>query len=295
MIAANEQISEFIESRLKIPAGYIVHQEATPEHHQLWLAALHDLGIPATLEDFHDPWNVLGILRSLEEIDSPQARSLENNILDVTMVRSVVSSRKTKHQGLRLNGYTRIKPREALGILNQLALDAAYFGLPPITAEEIDLRLRAINDNRWKRDEKHFKLGFFEMLEEKLGLVGQLFVAEVSRVHTRVVFYKDGLPLSLEPGVHELPFLEAAAAWRRYLERSSFDPENAEPLPPPLLDGVTAVLELQAVSVQVPGFSKWGIITNVKELSPKVGDPLAVVLKGFNLTAGRFEFELTTV
>ncbi len=295
MIAANEQISEYIENKLKIPAGYIVNQEPNTEDHQSWITALHELGIPATLEDFKDPWNTLGILRSLEDHNTPLARSLENNILDISMVRSVVSSRKTKHKGLRLNGYTRLKPREALGILNQLALDAAFVGLPLVSGEEIDRRLRTINDNRWKRDEKHYKLRFLEMLEEKLSLVGHLFLAEVSHIDPKVVFYKDEAPLSLTPGVHEIPSAEVSAEWERYLKRSLANPESAEPLPPPLLDGFTARLEHGNVNVQVEGFSKWGIIKDTKGLDFKPGDPVAVTLTGFNLKVNRFEFELTTL
>ena len=292
MIAANEQISEYIENKLRIPAGYIVHQEQSAEDRQSWITALHELGIPATIDDFNDPWNTLGILRSLEDHNSPVARSLENNILDVTMVRSVVSSRKTQHKGLRLNGYTRLKPREALGILNQLALDAAFVGLPLVSGEEIDRRIRAINDNRWKRDEKHYKLRFLEMLEEKLSLVGHLFVAEASHIDSKVVFYKDGKPLSLHPGVHEMTSAEGSAEWERYLKRAISEPDAPNPLPPPLLDGVTARLERGTVHVQVEGFSKWGIVKDTKGLTLKPGDPVAVVLKGFNLKAARFEFEL---
>jgi hypothetical protein len=295
MIAANEQISEYIENKLKIPAGYIVHQEQSVEDHESWITALHELGIPATMEDFTDPWSTLGILRSLEDHNSPLARSLENNILDVTMVRSVVSSRKTQHKGLRLNGYTRLKPREALGILNQLALDAAFVGLPLVSGEETDRRLRTINDNRWKRDEKHYKLRFLEMLEEKLSLVGHLFLAEVSQIDQKVVFYKDGEPISLAPGVHEMPSADVSAEWERYLKRSVTFAELPYPLPPPLLDGVTAKLENGTINVQVEGFSKWGIMKDTKGLELKPGDPVAVILKGFNLKAARFEFEVTTL
>lgn len=295
MIAANEQISEYIENRLRIPAGYIVHQKQSVEDHQSWVAALHELGIPATIDDFADPWSTLGILRSLEDHNSPLARSLENNILDVTMVRSVVSSRKTQHKGLRLNGYTRLKPREALGILNQLALDAAFVGLPLISGDEIDRRLRTINDNRWKRDEKHYKLRFLEMLEEKLSLVGHLFLAEVSQIDQRVVFYKDGEPFSLPPGEPETTSAEVSAEWERYLKRTVTNSEHQHPLPPTLLDGVTARLEKGTVNVQVEGFSKWGIVTDTKGLDLKPGDPVAVILKGFNLKAARFEFEITTL
>jgi hypothetical protein len=258
MIAANEQISEYIENKLKIPAGYIVHQEPSTEEHQVWLDTLHELGIPASLEDFKDPWNTIGILRSLEDHTSPLARSLENNILDYSMVRSVVSSRKTKHEGLRLNGYTRIKPREALGILNQFALDAAFVGLPLLGEEEVARRLRHINDNRWKRDEKHYKLRFLEMLEEKLAFVGQLFVGEVAHIDQQTS-------------------------------------ENTASLPPQPPEGITHHPVTPKVHVQVEGFSKWGIIKDTKGLDLKPGDPVAVILKGFNLKGKRFEFEITTL
>ena len=49
------------------------------------------------------------------------------------------------------------------------------------------------------------------------------------------------------------------------------------------------------MNVQVEGFSKWGIIKETKGLDLQPGDPVAVILKGFNLKANRFEFELTTL
>jgi hypothetical protein len=238
---------------------------------------------------------MMGILRSLEEHSSALARSLENSILDVSMVRSLVSSRNDKHLGLRLKGYTRLKPREALGILNQLALDAALTGGPLIPAEEIDRRLRTINDKRWKRDEKHYKLRFFEMLEEKLGFVGHLFLGEVAQIDHRLVFYKDGVPYTFEPGVHELSHTELSSAWELYLKRQIVAPDSLVPAPPPLSDGVVARLEPALIHVQVEGFSKWGVIKNTAALSLKIGDPLAATLKGFNLKAMRFEFEVITL
>jgi hypothetical protein len=133
------------------------------------------------------------------------------------------------------------------------------------------------------------------MLEEKLSLVGHLFVAEVSHIDSKVAFYKDEAPLHLGPGVHEIPNAEVSAEWERYLKRSIANPESAEPLPPPLLHGITARLEHGPVNVQVEGFSKWGIIRDTNGLDLKPGDPVAVILKGFNLRANRFEFELTTL
>lgn len=295
MIAANELISECIEHKLQIPAGYIVHKEPTEQDHVAWVEALRQLRIPATVEDFQNAWSKMGILRSLEEHTSPLARSLENSILDVSMVRSVVSSRNDKHQGLRLKGYTRLKPREALGILNQLALDAALTGGPLIPAEEIERRLTTINDKRWKRDEKHYKLRFFEMLEEKLGFVGHLFLGEVAQVDYRVIFSKDGMPLTFENGVHELSNTEFSSAWEGYLKRKLHDTASSAEVPPHLGDGVEARLEPCLIHVQVEGFSKWGVIKHAGGLTLKPGDPLAVTLKGFNLKAMRFEFEVTTL
>jgi hypothetical protein len=295
MIAANELISEWFEHKLKIPAGYIVHKESTEKDHAEWLAALQQLRIPAALEDFQDPWAKMGILRSLEEHNSPLARSLENSILDVSMVRSVVSSRNDKHLGLRLKGYTRLKPREALGILNQLALDAALTGDPLMPIGEIERRLRTINDKRWKRDEKHYKLRFFEMLEEKLGFVGNLFLGEVAQVEQKVVLYKNGAPWNVTPGVHELPNLEMLSTWEAYLKSVASGGDSAGTSPAPLMDGVEARVEPGPLHVQVEGFSKWGIVLRSSGLTLRRGDPVAVTLKGFNLKAMRFEFELTTL
>lgn len=295
MIAANELISEWFEHKLKIPAGYIVHKEPTEEDHAEWLTALQQLRIPASLEDFQNPWAKMGILRSLEEHNSPLARSLENSILDVSMVRSVVSSRNDMHLGLRLKGYTRLKPREALGILNQLALDAALTGGPLIPMKEIERRLQTINDKRWKRDEKHHKLRFFEMLEEKLGLVGSLFIGEVAQVEQRVVFYKNGERWDVTPGVHELPNAEIFSAWEAYLKGRALGDEFIGPAPGPLMDGVEARLEPGPLHVQVEGFSKWGIVQKSNGLNLRRGDPVAITLRGFNLKAMRFEFEVTTL
>lgn len=295
MIAANELISEWFERKLKIPAGYIVHKEPTELDHVEWLKALQQLRIPCSLEDFQDPWAKMGILRSLEEHNSPLARTLENSILDVSMVRSVVSSRNDKHLGLRLKGYTRIKPREALGILNQLALDAALTGGPLIPSEEIERRLRTINDMRWKRDERHYKLRFFEMLEEKLGLVGSLFLGEVSQVEQRVAFYKDGAPWHRAPGEAEAANPEISRAWESYLKSIALDNESSAKVPVLLPNGVEARLESGQLRVQVEGFSKWGIITQTSGLALRPGDPVAVTLKGFNVKEMRFEFEVTTL
>ncbi len=294
MIAANELISEHIEHKLSIPAAYIVHQGPSDQDHEAWLAALHQLRIPATPDDLKNDWSKLGILRSLEDHSSPLARSLENSILDVSMERSVASSRNGSHKGLRLDGYTRLKPREALGILNQLALDAALTGSAPITSEEIEDRVKKLNDNRWHRDEKHYRLRFFEMLEDKLALVGSLFLGEVTKIDQHVVFFKDGSPLSVGPGVHEVPGFEIAAAWERHL-RNSAEAAGEAPVPPPLPDGITARLDPLRYHIQVDDFSKWGILNVPAGLSLKPGDTVAAVLKGFNLSAMRFEFELTTL
>lgn len=294
MIAANELISEHIEHKLMIPAGYIVHKEPTEHDRAAWLAALHQLQIPAALEDLSNDWSKTGILRSLENNSSPLARSLENSILDVSMVRSVASSRNDSHQGLRINGYTRLKPREALGILNQLALDAALTGGPLIPPEEIERRVQTLNDKRWKRDEQHYKLRFFEMLEEKLGLVGSLFVGEITKVDQHVAFYKDGAPLKVEAGIHEILDAGIVSAWERHLKGSASNGAH-EPVPPQLPEGIVATLEPLRYHVQVDEFSKWGIIKTSDGLSLKPGDPVAVLLKGFNLDAMRFEFELTVL
>ena len=160
---------------------------------------------------------------------------------------------------------------------------------------EIERRLRTINDKRWKRDEKHYKLRFFEMLEEKLGLVGSLFLGEVAQVEQRVVLYKNGAPWNVTPGVHELPNLEMLSTWEAYLKSVASGGDSAGTAPAPLMDGVEARVEPGPLHVQVEGFSKWGIVLRSSGLSLRRGDPVAVTLKGFNLKDMRFEFELTTL
>jgi len=295
MIAANEGLSDFIRNKLRIPAGFIVHEECPQTEREKWLELLNELRIPASLEDLSNDWAKVGILRSLEDLSSPLARSLENSILDRSMSRSVPSALPGKHSGLNLQGYTRLKPREALGILNQLALDAAFSNRQEIPLEEVEKRVRSLNDKRWVRDEKHYKLLFFEMLEEKLMLVGSQFNAEVAKIDHQVHFYHHGMPVTA--GQADQAFLDSLTriAWERYLIASRYSEPHELPQPPPLPDGIVARLEPTRYHVQVEGFSKLGIISAEDAPPLERGSVVPVRLRGFNLTTMRFQFEGLTL
>ncbi len=295
MIATNEGLSDFIQNKLKIPAGFIVHEDPPEGELDEWLKTLNKLRIPASSEDLSNDWAKVGILRSLEEHPAPLARSLENSILDRSMSRSVPSSRPGKHGGLKVQGYTRLKPREALGILNQLALDAALSGRDLIPREEVERRVDALNSKRWTRDEQHYKLLFLEMLEERLRLVGRQFEAEVAKVDYHVQFYMNGIPISGSQA--DQAFLDSMTriAWEQYLIASRYANTGQTPEPPPLPSGIVARLEPTRYHVQVEGFSKLGII-RADEAPPLEARALVPVkLKGFNLSTMRFQFEGLTL
>ncbi len=295
MIAANEGLSRFICDKLRIPAGYIVHEECPQSEREKWLELLNELRIPASLEDLTNDWAKVGILRSLEDLSSPLARSLENSILDRSMSRSVPSAFPGKHSGLKLQGYTRLKPREALGILNQLALDAAFSNRKEVPLEEVEKRVRSLNDKRWVRDEKHYKLLFFEMLEEKLLLVGSQFNAEVTKIDQQVQFYQHGVPVTASQADHAFLDSMTRIAWERYLIASRHSEPHELSEPPPLPEGIVARLEPTRYHVQVEGFSKLGIISAEHAPPLERGAVVPVRLRGFNLTTMRFQFEGLTL
>lgn len=291
MISANEALSNFIENRLKIDAGYIVHEEPPAADLEDWLESLHKLQIPASLEDLSNDWSKVGILRNLEESTSPLARSLENRILDRSMSRSVPSCRPGKHDGLNVQGYTRLKPREALGILNQLVLDAALSGRDKIPLDEIERRVQTLNDKRWTRDEQHYKLLFFEMLEEKLALVGREFDAEIAKVDYQVKFYRYGIPVDADRADEACIDSLTRIAWERHLIALRNDGAAELSEPPPLPEGLLARLEPTRYHVQVSGFSKLGSIGPDEAPALEQGALIPVKLKGFSLSTMRFEFE----
>jgi hypothetical protein len=145
------------------------------------------------------------------------------------------------------------------------------------------------------RDEKHYKLLFFEMLEEKLMLVGSQFNAEVAKIDHQVHFYHHGMPVTA--GQADQAFLDSLTriAWERYLIASRYSEPHELPQPPPLPDGIVARLEPTRYHVQVEGFSKLGIISAEDAPPLERGSVVPVRLRGFNLTTMRFQFEGLTL
>ena len=293
MIETYERLAIHMSDTLGIPAGYVVHTEPSKEDRRSWEATLQELKMPFPASLTDGSGGIRDLLLKLEDQDSPVARELENTILDEALLRSVMSTSNRGHWALRVKGYTRFKPRDALGIINQLSLDAAMTDTsleeskaktpkavanqkdgPAITREEIKMRIRSLNNKRWTRDEKLYKLRFLEMLEEKLGKVGELFFGTVAKVED----YEPTLKYPMSTRRQD----NGVAAGPPFLAdlRSSRAQEK-----PALAQG--------PVYLQVKDFTKWGVVPIAESMNLKVGDIVAVRLVGFNLTTMRFEFELT--
>lgn len=182
MIHSKRLLAKFLGKHPSAPAIYRVHQKPSAQTIADGIWELGELKIPAHPSDFDSPLSFAGILRSLEENTSPRARSLSNKLLDIFLLRTQYSSKNVGHYGLRLSEYLEIKPRDATGIANQHQLNAIFTGTSPLSGHEINRRATALNDQRWSRDERMYKLRFLEMLSERLGEVGATFLAEVARV-----------------------------------------------------------------------------------------------------------------
>lgn len=181
MIASYERLSEHLSKILGSSAAYVVHNKLSDADLRGWVEPLQQLKIPFQPKEESYPKGIREILSQLEQLNSPLARSMENTIIDQALLRSRFSTSNRGHLGLRVDGYTRFKPRDAVGLLNQLNTDAAMGSSELISPEEVEYRVKLLNDRRWKREEKHYQLRFLEMLQEKLELVGRSFLAEVAQ------------------------------------------------------------------------------------------------------------------
>lgn len=182
MIHSKRLLAKFLGQHPTAPAIYRVHQKPSADTVDECVKELNELKIPAEATDFESPLSFAGILRSLEENSSPSARSLSNKLLDMFLLRTQYSPRNVGHYGLRLSEYLEIKPRDATGIANQHQLNAIFTGGRPLSETEVVRRATALNDKRWSRDERMYKLRFLEMLTERLGEVGNTFLAEAARL-----------------------------------------------------------------------------------------------------------------
>ncbi len=179
MIRAKHFLGQFVDTEAKIPAIFRVHQYPSEETIQSYIGKLHELGIPASHDDFGPEFFSGGILRALEERNHPNARILSNTLLDAFMLRSQYSTRNVGHFGLGLDAYLEIKPRDATGLANQLQLDAYFSGLPLLNEGEMSRRADTLNQKRWDRDVRQYKIRFLEDLTEHLSHVGNIFLGMV--------------------------------------------------------------------------------------------------------------------
>jgi hypothetical protein len=190
MIRAKNFLGVFADREAKLPAIFRVHQFPSEATIADYISRLHDVGIPASSSDFGPEFFSGGILRALEERNGPAARSLSNTLLDTFMLRSQYSTRNVGHFGLGLDAYLEIKPRDATGLANQLQLDAFLSDRQTIGELEMSRRADALNQKRWDRDIRQYKIRFLEDLAGHLSHVGTLFLGEVKN-STKDAFYCD--------------------------------------------------------------------------------------------------------
>jgi hypothetical protein len=168
MIESKRILAQYLGQYSKAPTIYRVHNKPSAQIVAGFVDKLGALGIPANVEDFDKPGDFAGILRSLEDRNSPEAQALLNSLIDTYLLRSQYSTQNEGHFGLRLDGYLEIKPRDASGLANQYQLAALFEKREPLSGKEMVRRASALNEKRWRRDELNYKLRFLEMLHDRL-------------------------------------------------------------------------------------------------------------------------------
>jgi hypothetical protein len=199
MIRAKHFLGQYADTVAKIPAIFRIHQFPSEETIMDYINKLHEIGIPASLTDFGPEFFSGGILRALEEKSHPSARILSNSLLDAFMLRSQYSTRNVGHYGLGLDAYLEIKPRDATGLANQLQLDAYCSGKELLDDAEMSRRADTLNQKRWDRDIRQYKIRFLEDLTDHLSHVGNVFLGTIKNKSNRYLycevqgFYKWGV------------------------------------------------------------------------------------------------------
>ncbi len=214
MIESKRILAQFLGNRHGVPTIYRVHHKPSAEVVNSFVKDLGDLGIPASPPDFENPAEFAGILRSLENVESPDAQILLNTLIDTYLLRSMYSTKNEGHFGLRLDGYLEIKPRDASGLANQFQLSALFDGRAPLSALEMSRRAAVLNEKRWRRDELNYKLRFLEMLHGHLSDVdSKTFLASVVKTKKTTPYLEvDGFSKwGVLDGVPEGEFLEKGA------------------------------------------------------------------------------------
>jgi exoribonuclease R len=141
----------------------------------------------------------------LESRRDPASQALLNDLLDTFLLRTLYGTENYGHFGLRLDSYAEFKPRDASGIANQLQLDAIWEGHEPLSYEEVLNRANVLNEKRWRRDERGYKLRFYEMLHDNLALEGTVCVGTVAAISSKRILVD-------MPGFSKWVLLEGAEA-----------------------------------------------------------------------------------
>jgi hypothetical protein len=178
MIAAKAAIGNAM-IQLNVPAIFKVHAPPTATARAALVGQLGKLAIPGSPDDFDNPLQVTGILDCLEDRGSAEALALVSQILDMFLLRSYFSTQNLGHYALGVANYLDIKPRDSTGLANQFQLDAYFRGVSGLALEELENRANTRNLRNWSRDQTYYKLNFFEMLKQRLPMVGQRFAAQV--------------------------------------------------------------------------------------------------------------------
>lgn len=188
MIESKRLLSDFLGQVKELPVIYRVHQKPSRDVVEQFHTALEGLQIPNTLRDFENPSQFAGILQSLETRRDPESQALLNNLLDTFLLRTLYSPDNFGHYGLRVDSYAEFKPRDASGLANQYQLAAAFEQTPALSYTEMLERANVLNEKRWRRDERTFRLIFLEMLYEKLALVGSVCLGSVAEVRADRIY-----------------------------------------------------------------------------------------------------------
>jgi exoribonuclease R len=193
MIESKRLLSEYLGRVKELPIIYRVHQKPSRDVVEQFHIALNQLQIPHDLSDFDSPSQFAGILQILESRRDPESQALLNNLLDTFLLRTLYSPDNFGHYGLRVESYAEFKPRDASGLANQYQLAATFNESAALSYVEMLERANTLNEKRWRRDERAFRLIFLEMLYDKLSLVGTVFVGSIAETrHNRTYIEVQG-------------------------------------------------------------------------------------------------------
>jgi hypothetical protein len=180
MLAAKAIIAATFQSA-GVPILFKVHAPPGRFQRKRFIREIKNIGVRARKKDFTDPLKFRSILTTLRELGEMK---LFHKILDAYLKRARYDIENHGHHGLGLDAYTEIKGlRNYAGLLNQR--QAAYLLCGSTPLAESDLRKYQYKINRKHRiyHDNVIRLITFEMLQEKLAMLGHIFSGEIASVH----------------------------------------------------------------------------------------------------------------